>query len=151
MVKDSKTSKPQKKRVWGPRPGRVRGPPGPDARDHRMMMRMHSGLVSLLDVRSRDRGESRSRFIEKILIAYLAADPRNPRLDAVGRLLDDGPAVSRAGEPVKFGAAWSRWVALNEILFDWKPGDAQRDEDPADLFERLTGAPYQEGLEDQED
>jgi hypothetical protein len=136
MVKDSKTPpKPGKL----PRVRRGRPPTSEDARDHRMMMRVHSGLIDLVDIRAAERGDSRSRFIEKLLIAYLKQDPRNPKLDPNGRVLTDGPTVSRAGDPVGFGASWSRWVALNENLFQWKPGDDLRDQ-PADFVDLRRGA-----------
>lgn len=136
MVKDSKTP---------PRPGklprgkRLRAPTSEDARDHRLMMRVHTGLIELVDIRAAERGDSRSRFIERLLIAYLRLDPRNPKLDPNGRVLTDGPAVSRAGDPVAFGDAWSRWVNLNEIIFQWKPGNDLRDQ-PPDYVDLRRGA-----------
>jgi hypothetical protein len=146
MVKDSKTkaAKP------GPLPRPKRGRPfsGEEPRDHRLMMRVNQSLSDLCDIRAAERGESRSRFIERLLLAYLKLDPRNPRLDQHGRILTDGPAVSRAGDPVGFGAAWSRWVALNENLFQWKPGDDLRDE-PADaVLLRRGGRPLQPDEDD---
>jgi hypothetical protein len=146
MVKDSKTPAPKPGRL--PRPKRGRPPTGEDARDHRLMMRVHHGLVDLIDIRASERGESRSRFIERLLIAYLNADPRNPEIDASGRLMGDGAAISRTGDPVKFGAAWGRWSTINENIFDWKPGDKLRDEDPSSLTERLTGQTRQPDQDD---
>jgi len=145
MVKDSITRPPKP----GPLP-RPRGRPatGEESRDHRLMMRVNQALVDLLDIRAAERGESRSRYIEKLLIAFLRADPRNPRIDPHGRILSDGPAVSRQHDPVRFGADWSRWVALNENLFQWKPGDELRDE-PSDAVQlKRGGSPLQPDRDD---
>jgi hypothetical protein len=146
MVKNSKTKSPKPTPL--PRPKRGRPPTGEDARDHRMMMRVHSALIDLVDIRAAERGDSRSRFIEKLLIAYLKADPRNPRLDPNGRILTDGPAFSRTADPVRFGAEWARWSAINENLFGWKPPDELRDE-PADFVHlRRGGRPLQPDQDD---
>lgn len=94
------------------------------------MMRVHDDLLKLLDVRARERGESRSRFIEKLILAFLEADPRNPRLDPVGRINPDAPApISKAGEPLKFGAAWSRWCDLNLTLLGFRVPDRFLDDE----------------------
>lgn len=122
-MKDSKT------RSKLPRPSK---PSGADdtAREGRLVTRMHQPLLDLVDIRARERGESRSRYIERLLVAYLSADPRNPRLDPHGRILTDGPPISKAGDPVRFGAAWSRWVALNENLLGIRVPDGGLDEPP---------------------
>lgn len=119
--------------------GPGRPPSGEDGRDHRLMMRVNSSLVDLIDIRARERGESRSRFIEKLLIGFLRADPRNPKLDASGRILTDGPAISRAHEAVRFGAAWVKFAAVNDALFGLKIPDEWMEEAPGFVDEQRGG------------
>jgi hypothetical protein len=107
-----------------------RARPGPkpaspeNARDFRLMMRFHPDLIEMLDIRARERGETRTRMIERILVSFLKADPRNPKMDAAGRIQADAdPPASRAGDPMRFGAAWARWVTLNDMLLGFRPPD----------------------------
>jgi hypothetical protein len=117
MVKDSIT------RSKLPR-AKPKLPPSADARAHRHMMRMHPHLTELLDVRAAEREETRSRFIEKILVAYLRADPRNPRIDGAGRIVADAPPpLSVAVDPIKFGEKWATWKRLNDELFGIRLSD----------------------------
>ena len=112
-----------------PRPKRDRKAPtrkkavaGADSiRSDRLMMRMHEDLVKLLDARSAESGESRSRYIEKLLIAFLRMDPRNPRMDPWGRIDPTAPAPTMAHNQIIFGEKWSRWCDLNERLGYPKP------------------------------
>ncbi|MCA6098169.1 hypothetical protein [Bradyrhizobium australafricanum] len=141
MVKESKT------RPTLPRPKRDRKAPTrkkggvstEGLRDGRLVMRVQQSLNDLVDIRARERGESRSRFIERLLVAFLQADPRNPELDAWGRVLTDGPTLSKAHDAVRFGAAWAKFVALNESLLGFKPPDRWLDE-PSDFVARQMGA-----------
>jgi len=131
MVKDSKM-RPAISKLPRPKRGRPFGEEQP--RDHRMMMRVHADLMELVDAHARERGESRSRFIEKLLIAYLKSDPRNPKIDAAGRIDADAPAPLSAtvpAEAARFGAAWAKFSQVNAILFglqvpdEWMNGEAQ--------------------------
>jgi hypothetical protein len=113
-----------------------------------MMMRVNQSLVDLLGIRAAERGESRARFIEKLLIAFLRADPRNPKIDPNGRILTDGPAISRRTDAVRFGAAWSRWSAINENLLGLKVPDEWMDE-PAEAVDlKRGGRPRQPDMDD---
>lgn len=86
-------------------------------REDRLMMRMHVELVELLNKRSAEAGESRSRFIEKILVGYLKSDPRNPRIDPWGRIDPTAPPpLSARNDAIKFGERWSSWKELNVRL-----------------------------------
>ncbi|WP_038965555.1 hypothetical protein [Bradyrhizobium diazoefficiens] len=127
MVKDSKkgSQKPQSMRdklsvprpVPMPRRKNPTQPLGSDTREDRLMMRMHEELVLLLNKRSAEAGESRSRYIEKILVGFLRADPRNPRIDSFGRLDPTAPPpLSTRNDPMKFGEKWSLWKDLNVRL-----------------------------------
>ena len=143
MVKESKTHRPGSL----PMPKRDRKAPtrqkgGVSAeglREGRLVMRVQQSLNDLIDIRARERGESRSRFIERLLVAFLQADPRNPKIDPWGRILTDGPPISKAGEPARFGAAWARWVTLNDSLLGFRVPDAWMDEE-SDFVARQIGA-----------
>ena len=95
-------------------------PPSPeDARDFRYMMRLHPDLIELLDIQAAERGETRTRFIEKILVGFLRADPRNPRTDAAGRIqADAGASLSAVNDPIKFGTAWALMQSLNQAILN---------------------------------
>jgi hypothetical protein len=93
-------------------------------------MRVHHDLLDLVDIRARERGETRSRFIERLLVAFLQADPRNPRIDAWGLILSDGPAIGKIGDRIRFDAAWSKLCNLNETLLGFRPPDGWLDEEP---------------------
>jgi hypothetical protein len=128
-------------------PTRAKGG-GDEVREARLVMRVHQDLIDMLDIRSRERGESRSRFIERLMVAFLAADPRNPKLDPWGRILTDGPPVSKAGDPVRFGAAWSRWTALNENLLGTRIPDSWLDEEAGFVDQQRTGRQPNDGMDD---
>jgi hypothetical protein len=118
--------KPSKPPARTPLP---RNRPGPkpaapeDARDFRLMMRLHPDLIDMLDIRANERGETRTRLVEKILVGFLRSDPRNPRMDAAGRIQADAGAPLRATDPIKFGSAWARWQSLNEVLLNFRVPD----------------------------
>ncbi|MCG2645197.1 MULTISPECIES: hypothetical protein [Bradyrhizobium] len=154
MAKDSEIPRP----VPLPRPKRDRKAPtrkksgvSPEGlRDGRLVMRVQQSLNDLLDIRAKEKGESRSRYIERLLVAFLQADPRNPVLDPWGRILSDGPAISKAADPVKFGAAWARFVALNDSLFDFRPPDRWLEEPPGFINEQRGGHILEEDMPDDE-
>jgi hypothetical protein len=113
-----------------PRPVRKKGVGGAEAREDRIMMRMHPDLVRMIDIRSRERGESRSRFVERLVVAFLKADPRNPKLDAVGRVDPDAPPpLSKAGEPMKFAERWTTFKRLNDELLGFRIQDEFLDDE----------------------
>jgi hypothetical protein len=103
---------------------------GDRIREGRLVMRVHHDLLDLVDIRARERGESRSRFIERLLVAFLQADPRNPKIDPWGLILGDGPAIGKVGEAVRFEAAWLKWSTLNETLLGLRVPDGWLDEEP---------------------
>lgn len=133
MVKDSKYKPP---RSVLPRPKRdrtkatlKRAPVLEEIRADRLMMRMHSDLVKLLDARAREAGESRSRFIEKLLVAFLRLDPRNPRIDPWGRIDPDAPPPIRTINPHLFGEKWGKFKRIYELLGFNPPPDEWLDDE----------------------
>ncbi|MBR0994313.1 hypothetical protein JQ580_26685 [Bradyrhizobium japonicum] len=105
-------------------------------RDGRLMMRVHQDLVELLDVRSAEAGESRTRYIEKLLLAFLRMDPRNPKLDPWGRIDATVPLLSTRDQ-IRFGEMWARWRDINERLLGFRvPDDWIADEEGNRLWEQ---------------
>ena len=76
-----------------PRKSKQRGKPGPakrteaENRSTRITLRAHDDLMKLLTLRAGEAGVSRSHYIERLLIRFLMADPRNPKLDSSGRIV----------------------------------------------------------------
>src|ERR1700688_139101 len=87
MVKEASTKK--RKRGPDPRPEEVR--------TERLTLRVHPDLMEILTARARERGVSRSQYIEKLLIGWTNADPRNVKVDSIGKIISDAadPATMR--------------------------------------------------------
>src|SRR4051812_36950792 len=84
MVKDSKTTpKPVRGFLPPPRPRGRAAKPG-ETKDARVILRVHPDLSALIDVRSKEAVMTRSAYVEKLLIAFMRADPRNRRVDNAG-------------------------------------------------------------------
>lgn len=119
MVKDSKP----KAAAAAPRAKRQARPD--DARSGRLILRAHPGLMQILTVRARVAGISRSRYIERLLIAWLNADPRNPRMDAVGKILGGfGQARFEALSELGKAERWTRYNAAHAAIFGHSLPDA---------------------------
>lgn len=75
--------------------------------------------MKLLSLRASEAGLSRSAYIERLLIAWLRADPRNPRLDNMGKLAHSGPTPldMRTAEPLKVAERWQRFSHAHELIF----------------------------------
>jgi hypothetical protein len=115
--------------ILGPRnpvtqQGKPRRPPGPppkkieDIRTERLVMRMHPDLLEQLSMLARERGVSRSAYIERVLLGWVNSDPRNPRLDGIGRRVEGVPTPHELfkGNPVRFGERWSKFSELSMSL-----------------------------------
>ncbi|ABE39358.1 hypothetical protein IP86_02880 [Rhodopseudomonas sp. AAP120] len=113
MVKDSK---PKVAAAAAPRAKRQARPD--DARSGRLILRAHPDLLQVLTVRARVAGISRSRYVERLLIAWLNADPRNPRMDAVGKIRT-GFDQARHAAPSALARAerWTRYNSAHAALF----------------------------------
>lgn len=110
MVKDSK-SKPRVK-------------PGPkvaedDVKHERLTLRVHSDLIDILQRRADERNMSRSAYVEGLLIAWVQADPRNPKVDSRGKIVKNAPTPLELmnKDSMKFGARWAEFNRLYAALF----------------------------------
>jgi len=101
-----------------PRKRGVKPRPREEIRSERLILRAHPDLIALLSERAAERGISRSAFIEGLLIAWLRADPRNPRLDPVGRIIttDPQPRKLRETDPIRFAQRWERFNQAHMLL-----------------------------------
>ncbi len=117
-----------------PKNRKLRRKPGPSARDdgenrsERITLRAHDDLLKLLSLRADESGVSRSHYIERLLIRWLTADPRNPQLDAMGRVKPGTtPYDLRTRDPLKTASRWQQFSTAHELLFGMHP--------PKDWFE----------------
>jgi len=117
-----------------PKTRKLRRKPGPAARDdadnrsERITLRAHDDLLKLLSLRADESGVSRSHYIERLLIRWLTADPRNPALDAMGRIKPGVmPYDLRTKDPLKTAGQWQKFSTAHELLFGMAP--------PRDWFE----------------
>jgi hypothetical protein len=89
MVTITKTGKIRKQ-------NRSRIKPG-DARQERLVLRIHPDLMAVLIQRSRESGLTRSQYVERILVGYVV-NVEGAELDAIGRRVV-GPVVSAVADP----------------------------------------------------
>jgi hypothetical protein len=117
---------------------------------------MHPDILEILSMRAAEKGVSRSHLVEQILVGLMKADPRNPRLDPVGRIVPDAesPLALRERSPVQLADRWRKFVTAHEIVIgapppqDWLDdpstywdGVAHADRGPADDNDPPTGGP----------
>jgi hypothetical protein len=93
MVKEPTTRKP---RPPVNKDGRLRSKPGKkakpdDVRTERLVLRVHPDLMEILTSRAREKGETRSAYVEKLLVGWVRLDPRNRRVDLIGKYVGDAP------------------------------------------------------------
>jgi hypothetical protein len=102
-------------------------------RSARMIMRQHPDLVEVLDLRAREMRMSRSKYIETVMMLYLATDPRNPKISNVGKIDRSlpSPLAQRDADPHRFAERWQRFVAAHIALFGNAPPSDWRDESEA--------------------
>jgi hypothetical protein len=134
MVNYTKTPRgpmPDVNRDGAPRakPGKVARPD--DVKTDRLIMRLHPDVNALLDFRAAEKGITRSKYVEQLLVGFLGSDPRNPRLNAIGKIDRHGPSplMIRADTPHKFAERWQRFVSGYSGIFgapppiDWNEGE----------------------------
>jgi hypothetical protein len=117
-----------KGQILGPRPavnknGSPRKRPGKNVpadeiRAERLVLRVHPDLQDMLTMLARERGISRSQYVERILLGWLSADPRNPKLDAIGKKVAgaQSPHDLYRSNGRKFGEKWAKFSQLSTML-----------------------------------
>lgn len=88
-------------------------------RSERLALRAHRDLMRLLSLRASEEGITRSAMIERMLISYLALDPRNPRLDPMGRIVEEDqlPWEARKADVLRAAERWQKFSTVHEVLF----------------------------------
>jgi hypothetical protein len=77
--------------------------------------------MKLLSLRASESGLSWSAYIERLLIAWLRADPRNPNLDNMGKRVPNAgptPFDLRTAEPLRVGERWQRFSQAHKLIFE---------------------------------
>lgn len=106
-----------------------------EAKSNRLTLRMHPDIMDILSMRAAERGVSRSHLVEQILVGMMRADPRNPRMDAVGRIVPDAeaPLALRERSPVQLADRWRKFATAHEIVIG-SPPSAEWLDDPASYW-----------------
>jgi hypothetical protein len=123
--------------------GRPRGKPGKPARpgevrDARLIMRMHPDLLEILTERAREKGLTRSQYVEQILIGWVRLDPRNRRIDMIGKYVEDAPSPAQfqLRSSFRFAELWTKFGTVSRLILGSPPPSEwveDGNEPPADL------------------
>ena len=120
-----------------------------DTRTERLVLRVHPDLIEVLTVRARERGITRSAYVEQLLIGWVRLDPRNRRLDMIGKIIPGAqdPEELKRRSAFSFAERWSKFATVSRLLLgapppsewvddgngppdDLGPADQDYDEDP---------------------
>lgn len=125
MVKGPTTRKP---RPPVNKDGTPRRPPGKapspsDVRAERLVLRVHPDLMEILTVRARERGVTRSAYVEQLLVGWVKLDPRTRRIDAIGKYVPDAPDPTqvRLRSPLSYANRWSKFSTASRLLLSAEP------------------------------
>lgn len=102
--------------------------PGPkvataEVRTERLAMRVHPDLLEILDRRSKESNVSRSAYVEQLLVAWIRADPRNPKVDIRGKRVDGAtiPAEQIQRDAFGFAGKWKTFSDIHKALLGAEP------------------------------
>jgi hypothetical protein len=96
------------------------------ARSDRLFMRIHPDMMELFDLRAEEKGMTRSKYVESILVGFMKSDPRNPKISAVGHIDRTAPLpeAMREENPHRFAERWQRFnTACTAVLGSPPPTD----------------------------
>jgi hypothetical protein len=100
-------------------------------------LRVHPDLLDVLTKRSEERGITRSQYVEKLLIGWANIDPRNRRLELVGKVSPTAPSPweIRRAKPLEFADRWQNFCKASLLLLgsepprewfeEWEPWDEE--------------------------
>ena len=111
--------------------------PAADLRAERLVLRVHPDLQAVLNTRAREKGLSRSQYVEKLILGWVRSDPRNPTLDMIGKRVAKAiePAELKKSNPLAFGQRWAKFEQVSELLLEEPPRKSWFDDDlPEDFF-----------------
>jgi hypothetical protein len=125
MVKETTTRRPRppvnKDGSLRRKPGKQAAPG--DIRTERLVLRVHHDLMEVLSERARERGITRSAYVEQLLVGWVRLDPRNRKVDLIGKY-DPGaptPADLRQRSRVGFVERWRRFAEASLLLLGFEP------------------------------
>src|SRR3984893_4480053 len=100
-----------------------------DTRTERLVLRVHPDLVEVLTERAREKGITRSAYVEQLLVGWVRLDPRNRRLDAIGKFVPDAPDPDdvKRRSPLSFAERWQKFSTASQLLLGAPP--------PSDWFD----------------
>lgn len=119
---EAHTKRPDLNKDGSPRqkPGPVAKPD--DAKTDRLVMRVHPDLMEILTERARECGINRSQYVEKLLIGWARLDPRNPRLDMIGKIDPAAPTPNELRRSaLSFAERWQRFCTASMLLLGAEP------------------------------
>lgn len=110
-----------------------------DVKTDRLVLRVHPDLLAILTNRSKERGITRSQYVEKLLIGWSNLDPRNPRLDLIGKVSPTAPvpAALRDTQGREYARRWEKFCDASVLLFGSEPPKEWYEEDDYYAYEDL--------------
>jgi hypothetical protein len=131
MVKEATT---RKQRPPVNKDGSMRRKPGKkpspgDVRTDRLVLRTHPDLMDVLTIRAREKGLTRSAYVEQLLVGWVRLDPRNRRIDMIGKYVQDAPDPEdvKKRSPLSFAERWQKFSSASQLLLGAPP--------PSDWFD----------------
>jgi hypothetical protein len=149
MVKESPTPAPKRTGRQSPRKSVDAG----DTRTERLVLRVHPNLMEILTVAAREKGVTRSAYVEQLLIGWVRLDPRNRRVDMIGKFDPSAPAPNdvKLRSPLSYAERWQKFATASQLLLgapppsewfddgeDVRPDDYRR---PPSSFENVEDGP----------
>jgi hypothetical protein len=111
-----------KRRAGAPtKPGKVR--------TDKLVMRIHHDLMEILTERAAEKGITRSAYVEQLLVGWARLDPRNRRVDMIGKYVVDAadPEDVKRRSPLSFAERWQKLTTASQLLLGAPP--------PSDWFD----------------
>jgi hypothetical protein len=129
--------------------------PGPpkrdeaDMRSNRLTLRVHDDLMHLLTLRSKEAGLTRSAYIERLMLAWLRADPRNPKFDPMGKVMPTAPTPLSLlrKEPMSVAERWAKYSNAHELLFG-QTAPRHLLDDPDSYWPGVNEGPFDDPTDD---
>lgn len=89
----------------------------------RIIMRMHSDLLEVLDERADEQGLTRSKYLFLLLAGWANADPRNRRVDRNGVYAENAPDPRdlQRERPMVFAERWQAFVTAHTVVMGSPP------------------------------
>jgi len=147
--------RPEVNRDGTPRKRPGRAVPRDDLRSERLVLRIHPDLMEIIATRSREKGVSRSAYVESVVLGWANSDPRNPRVDGIGKFDPKAPSPGAAAEAdhLKFAERWARFVHVSELILGTPPKREWFEQDPNEFWPDGSGdgARFDEPNEDDEE